>query len=134
MGTTKAQMKAEAVNRMYVLDVSEETIDAFRKTGEVCLSLNGKLYPASGEQKDRIQKFEKKTGGLVYHLIWSSAEAGNLLTLLYVSKDSEEWVRDRQDLWDGVPVAYVVNWNNDMFSEFGTVGIETVNGAVIRTA
>lgn len=58
---------------------------------------------------------------------------GELLTFLYVSKHEEEWELERRDLENGTPIAFVVNADNNLFSEFGSVGIESVSGRVIRT-
>lgn len=47
---------------------------------------------------------------------------------------STEWERDRADLKDGYPFAYVENLSTPDFSEFGSVGIEVCVGRLVRTA
>ena len=98
------------------------------------MSVNGVLYLSDPDKEKRIKEFEKDTGSMVYHMIYNHTEIGNLLTFLYVSVYLEEWEQDRASLKDGFPLAYVVNEEDERFSEFGSVGIKPYNGAVIRTA
>lgn len=134
MSVTKSEMKEEARKRMNMLKFSPEVIRAFTESGEVYLSMNGVLYSPDSETEKRIQKFEEETKGVVYHMIYNRTNIGNLLTFLYVSAYPEEWKRDCKDLKNGCPLAYVINEDDERFSEFGSVGIETYGGSIIRTS
>jgi hypothetical protein len=59
---------------------------------------------------------------------------GEMLSLLYVSKDREEWESDRDDLQYGYAYAYVINLDDDWCSEFGTIGIKPQFGGLARIA
>lgn len=130
---TKEQMKEEAMKRMKMLDFHPNVLKDFK--GD---RLNysdygiGILYWVEGIYREKIKEWELETGNLVYHAIHSRTEFGELLTLLYVSKDSEEWKQDQEDLKEGYPLAYVMNLTNECFSEYGSIGIKCMNGGLVR--
>lgn len=69
----------------------------------------------------------------MYYGVLSNTACGQLLTLLYVSHNEEEWEDDRKELKEGYPFVYV--WNrDDEFGEFGSVGIKMEQGGLVRTA
>lgn len=80
-----------------------------------------------------VRNFKSEYQRVVYYVIHNYSCIGELLTFLYVSKHEEEWELERRDLENGTPIAFVVNVDNNLFSEFGSVGIESVSGRVIRT-
>ena len=55
--------------------------------------------------------------------LFPDGEQMHFVTILYVSAHPEEWELDREDLLNGVPIAYVYNTRITEFSEFGSVGI-----------
>ena len=78
--------------------------------------------------------FEEEYNAVVYHVIHSHTNFGELLSLLYVSEHEEEWEYDREDLEEGIAVAYVENLTYWDCSEMGSIGIEPRNGGLARTA
>lgn len=68
------------------------------------------------------------------HVIDNPTSIGRMHSYLYVSSNEEEWEQDRQDLKDGCPIVYVENVDDELLSEFGSIGIEPRNGGVVRTA
>ena len=80
-----------------------------------------------------VEKFEQENEALVYHVIHQFTNIGELFNLLYVSKYTEEWEADMDDIGIGEVLAYVVNKDMPDCSEFGTIGIEPINGGVRRT-
>lgn len=80
-----------------------------------------------------IEKFEEKHNAKVFHLIHCFSEFGELLNLLYVSNYDEEWEQDKQELKENYSFSYVVNLEDECFSEFGSIGYDVKCGGLIRT-
>lgn len=136
MTVTKAMMKTEALERMDILNLHPNVIKEFKEQGVLnySYSILGFLYWLTEETQARVNLFEKETGYLVYHVIEDETSIGRLITFLYVSANSDEWEQDKQDLREGFALAFVVNANDELCSEFGSVGLKSVNGGVVRTA
>lgn len=130
---TLKEKKEEAITRMKLLNLAPKAIKAFSERRKVYLSFGGFLLNLSTSHKEKIRNFEMKHNCLVYHVIYDSTGFGEMLTLLYVSEHSDEWEQSRADIKEGFPMAYVINLTNDVFSEFGSVGVEPYNGALLRT-
>lgn len=125
--------KAEAVERMKMLKMSKQCIDAFTK-GVVWESEGiGALYECNDNEKELIKAFETSHEGcLVYHMIHNMTEFGELYTMLYISPNEEEWAEDREDIKNGYALAYVRNVTDEFCSEFGTVAIKPSIGGLVR--
>lgn len=136
MTADKNAMKAEALERMSILKLHPNIIKEFECANKLNYSYSvlGFLYWLTDETQARVDKFEKETGYLVYHVIENDAEIGRLITFLYVSTTTDEWESERKNLRDGCPIGYVVNTDDENCSEFGSVGIKSLNGGVVRTA
>ena len=138
--TLRERQQDEALKRMAILKLSPNVIEEF-KTGVVYYSerqnafFDGILYWVSNDEEYEkiLADFEKKHKALVYHAQLLHTSFGDMLTLLYVSKDPNEWQQDQEDLKDGVLFAYVANLDGADYSEFGSVGIVPKNGGVSRT-
>lgn len=129
----KEKMKEEAISRMKILKLHPNVIKEFSNSGKLNLSLNAALYYLNDEQLARVQEFEQKYNAIVYHVIQSDTKFGELLSLLYVSQQTEEWEYDHNDLKEGYPFVYVANLTDETCSEFGFIGIRPIVGGVIRT-
>ena len=128
------KQKLEALKRMKLLNLHPTVIDEFMQQDKLNLSeFGGFLYWLDESQQRVVEDFERKYNALVYHVIHSFTEFGELLTFLYVSDYPEEWDMDTHSLQAGIPIAYVKNLSNDCCSEFGSVGIRPNNGGLIRT-
>lgn len=126
--------KVEAIERMRMLNLHSNVINEFRNQGKVNLSENGGfLYWLDDSQKQLVAEFEKKHNTLVYHVIHNNTVFGEMLAFLYVSDSEEEWEMDREDLKNGIALAYVENVSNKCCSEFGSIGIQPSFGGLIRT-
>lgn len=133
MSVTREQMAAEAVKRMKKLNIMEQTINEFQE-GILNLSDNeGMLYLLDEEQKKIVADFEEENEGLVYHVIHSFTNIGEMYELLYVSTCDEEWEEDYEDLENGSALVYVINVYMPDCSELGTIGVKPMNGGVVRT-
>lgn len=134
MELTREAMVAEAVKRMKILKMMEQPIKEFKEEGVLNLSeAGGLLYWLDDKQKKIVADFEEEFGGLVYHVIRSMTNFGEMLSLMYVSKYTEEWELDIEDLKEGMCVAYVVNVTMPDCSEAGTIGVQPSIGGVRRT-
>ncbi len=136
MAVTREVMKEEAIERMNILNLHPNVIKEFTEKDTLNYSYSelGFLYWLTDETQARVEKFERETEYLVYHVIEDETTIGRLITLLYVSTCDDEWESDKEDLRAGQCIAYVVNKEDEMFSEFGSVGLKSINGGVVRTA
>lgn len=131
----KTKQKQEALERMKMLKLHHNVIKEFEKDGIVNLSESGGfLYWLNGDEQTIVDEFETEYDALVYHVIHDFTEFGELYSLLYVSKDEDEWKYDREDIENGIAIAYVKNTTEENFSEFGSIGIRPNIGGLVRTA
>ena len=140
MSLLKNKKKEEAISRMRKLKLMENPIREFEEEGKLNMSegvppIAGILYWVEEENvKQAIAEFEEEYNALVYHVIHTMTEFGNLYAFLYVSEHEEEWEMDNDDLENYKQgVVYVYNATNPEFSELGTIGIEPMNGGLYRT-
>lgn len=123
----------ECLNRLEMLKISRQCINAFKR-GELWLSEGiGALYELNKEEKEIVSNFENEHKGYkVYHIIHNITDFGELYNLLYVSNDKEEWEQDREDIKEGYMFCYVYNKDLDYCSEFGTIAIKSNIGGLVR--
>lgn len=131
---TKEQMKEEAIARMELLHIHPNCIADFKQADFVSYSRYGILcWWLTDEQQNRVREFEKQSGNLVYHVIEEDyVQLGRMLTFLYVSPYTSEWERDRKELEAGEPLVYVANLSDEVYSEYGHVGIVSSNDGLRR--
>lgn len=130
----KTEQKQEAVTRMQMLDIFAPAIREFEKEDVINVSEHGGiLFWLNDEQQEMVDKFEEKYQAKVYHLIHNYTEFGELYSLLFVSKHKQEWDYDKDDIKHGIACVYVVNKDEDAFSEFGSIGIKPQFGGLART-
>lgn len=142
----KELQKQEALNRLMLLQMNfnlmENVIKEYEQEDTTYYSeyqnkvFNGILYWVSNSEEltNAIKEFEEKHNALVYHSILVPTIYGRLLNMLYISKYTEEWQRDREELNEGLPLVYCKNLEDDTMSEFGTIQIKGANGGLIRIA
>lgn len=142
MEDLRMKQKAEALERLQsIRGLNKKVIQDFKTQDVVYYSerlnaiFDGILYYTSNEEdiENTIKDFEKKYNCLVYHAILTHTIFGNLLSLLYVSNNVDEWNTDKQYLKDGETCSYVANLSDKECSEFGYIGIEQKNGGLSRT-
>lgn len=131
----KAKQKQEAIERMKLLKLHDNVIREFDKEGIVNMSENGGfLYWLNSDQQEIVDEFEAEHNALVYHVIRSLSPFGTMYALLYVSQDEDEWDYDKDDIKSCCPLVYVKNIDDDICSEFGSIGIKPQFGGLVRTA
>ena len=137
MNVPKETKKAEALKRMKALDLYDPYIKAFERRDEIFMSeTTGGVYEFSENTAlvNKVKEFEAEHNTLVYHVIRTLTEFGELYTFLYVSDYEEEWELDNADIKAGYALAYVWNTDSDWCSEFGEVGVRGFGGGIVRTA
>ena len=134
MEELKIKQKQEAIERMKMLKIYSQAIKEFEKENVINVSEHGGiLFWLDDEQQEMIKRFEEKYNAVVYHVIHNYTEFGELYSLLYVSQHEEEWDYDKDDIKHNIALCYVVNKDEENFSEFGSIGIKPQYGGVIRT-
>lgn len=138
--------KTEALNRLRILQMNyellENVVTEFEQDNTLYYSeyinknAQGILYYVSNKEEftNAIKEFEEKHQVLVYHAILTPLIYGRMLSLLYVSKYTEEWQRDRNELSEGLTLAYCMNLDDKTTSEFGGIQIAKANGGITRIA
>ena len=92
---------------------------------DVDKSIMGVRFNLTSSEKEMVQEFEEEYECKVYHVIQDLSTFGMLYSLLYVSKNEEEWEMDREDIKKDEIMAYVMNYDDNQLSEFGYIGIKT---------
>ncbi len=132
----KTKQKEEAIKRMELLKLNKNVIREFEEEDKLNLSESnfGFLYWLNEEQEEMVKKFEEESGGLVYHLIHNLTTFGELYSIFYVSKYEEEWQYDYEDLQQNIAFVYVKNVDDELSSEYGSIGFKNMNSGLVRTA
>lgn len=132
---TREKKKEEAIKRMKVLGLFKPCIKSFEKYDELQLTEpTGGLYEFSdnAELNAKIKEFEEEYNALVYHVIHTYTQFGELYNFLYVSDYEEEWEYDNEDVKAGYAVAYVWNKTDEWMSEIGGIAVREMFGGLVR--
>lgn len=134
MENLKIEQKLEAIKRMKKLDIYTQVIKEFEKDNVLNKSESGGiLFWLDENEQKMVKEFEEKYNATVYHLIHNYTEYGELYSFLFVSQYKDDWDYDNEDLNNNRSLVYVKNIDEDAFSEFGTIGIRSQFGGLIRT-
>lgn len=123
--------KAEAIERMRLLKIYEPAIQQFEKENLVGISEPpfGAIYWMGGNELAELKAWEQEHNALVYAVVRSFTNIGQMDSYLFVSDYEDEWECDRAGLKDGEVFAYVLNRSMPDCSEFGTIGVKLSSGA-----
>lgn len=131
----KSEMKKIAIEHLKALNIYRPYITEFRKNGTVTMferfggyyinEMNGYT-----ELESRIKEFERDYEAMVYAVTHEYLEFGECYTFLYVDKNDP----NNLTIDDGLYYVYAYVWNKTMeyCSEFGTVGIQSSYGGIVR--
>ncbi len=134
MENLREKQKQEAIERMKMLKIYTQAIKEFEKDNVINVSEHGGiLFWLDDEQQEMVKRFEEKYNAVVYHVIHNYTEFGELYSLLYVSQHENEWDYDKDDIKHNLALCYVVNKDEENFSEFGSIGIRPQFGGLVRT-
>lgn len=137
MNVSRENKKTEAIDRMKALDLFGPCIKVFKDRDEVQLSEpTGGLYEFSGNEElaAKVKEFEAEYNSIVYHVIHTFTQFGELYNFLYVSDYQEEWEMDNEDIKDNYVMCYVWNKDDDICSEFGAIAVRQKFGGLVRVA
>lgn len=132
---TREKKKEEAIKRMKVLGLFKPCIKAFEKYDELQLTEpTGGLYEFNdnAELNAKIKEFEEEYNALVYHVIHTYTQFGELYNFLYVSDYPEEYEYEMEELEDGYAIAYVWNKTDEWMSELGGIAVRERFGGLVR--
>lgn len=133
MNTMREKQVEEAVLRMDLMNIHEDVIIMFQKSGDITLSENGKYYPLDDQLKEDIRRFEQEHDATVFLVVRMATMYGTLDSLLFVGKHEEEWEMSREDLEDGYAMSYTINRDYPECSEMGSICFAVTEcGVIIR--
>ena len=141
----KQLQKNEAMKRLEILEkeynIHKNVLNEFKQNETIYYSenfggiYNGILYWLKNQKEfiEKVKEIEKEHNIYVYHCVLSHTNIGDMLSMLYVSSESDYWQDEQEQLKnDGYADAYVWNLDFELNSEFGTIGINGVNGGLER--
>lgn len=135
MLATKTEMKEQATKLLKSLDIYEPYIEAFNSDREeVCMfeRYGGYYISQYSDLLEKTKKLEEKYKFLVYAITHEHTEFGECYSFLYVPQNKAEWEKIPEE--DGIFFPYVYVWNKDedLFSEFGEIGVRCFGGGITR--
>ncbi|MBQ9092285.1 MAG: hypothetical protein IJY52_08495 [Anaerotignum sp.] len=128
---------AEAVTRLQKMEVLPEAIEMFRKEGRVHISMPpyGILYDLTREQKEVVQQLERERNAVVYIVVKTETEWGEMDSYIYVSDHEDDWEVENEFMKFEEALAYVVNHKYPDLSETAYIGWKpSCFGGIVRTA
>lgn len=145
----ETKLKMEAIERMKLVNLDSSVVKEFENENKLSCSNSiniifskvpnspfklTDLEPITNEMKKMVSKFEARSKScLVYHVIYSETSFGVLYNLLYIDLEQEEhWNIEREDMKNGLVFSYVENITNPQFSEYGSIAVKEIAGALIR--
>lgn len=140
MVATRKSMRVEAGERLRVLvamGMDPRVLEDFERGVISCSQQvkgleDGRKAAVSPLDEERfgslVQKFEKRSGHLVYHVMLEDMSFGPVLYLFFVSAFDEDLESDRKDLAERFPMAYGANLLHPESSDLGSVPIAISGG------
>lgn len=134
MTISREEKKIEALARMKLWGIYPPIVKQFKEDDQISESAPplGACYWLDEEQMARVREFEERNNALVYHVIHSFTNIGEMESFLYISDYPEEWEQDRADIKDGQQLVYVFNKDMPDCSEFGSIGVAITGAAGLR--
>lgn len=134
MNISREEKKAEAIARMKAWGICGPIVKQFNDNDLVAESVPhvGACFWLNKDQLERVREFEEQHNALVYHVIRSFTELGEMESYLFVGDYPEEWEMDREDLKEGQQLAYVYSHAMPDCSEFGSMGVALTAAAGLK--
>lgn len=125
------KFKDEVVKRLKLLGVDKQDIQYFELTSQPIIHGDGFItFDRLFQILQEIKELQLKYGGLAYYITYDKNYP--FVNVLWLSSNEEEWEMDYEDIQNDLSFAYVLNLNDDMLSEFGTIGISNINNQIVR--
>lgn len=106
----------EATKRKQLLNITDQDITQFTDEGVV----------------NAVNRLQEKCGALVYHIIKTEGQFYTEYSILFVSDQEEDWLKNKKDIENGKVLAYVYN-TSYAAARFEYIGVESENGELKRT-
>ena len=134
MNISIEEKKEEAIKRMKLLGIFNETIRQFKEDGYVSISEPpyGAFYWVEDDDLEKLKAWEIEHNALVYCVVRSYFDCFKMDSYLFVGDNEEEWADDIDLLKSGETFAYVCNQDAPDLSEFGYIGIAKTAAAGLR--
>ena len=135
MNISREEKKTEAIKRMKALGLFGPCIKAFEKRDEVQLSEpTGGLYEFYGniQLNEIIKRVEQRFNCLIYHVVHSYTNLGEMYSCMMVSNYEEEWEWEMEDINDGIVFCWVENMDIPEYSEMGSITVKNRFGGLVR--
>ena len=141
MKATREEQRAEAIRRLEKWETDEFLKMAFENNELAVCEVFGnrdsnEFVVLSSELEEEIlqqvRDAEATYGIMAYVTIKTIAEFGIVYDILYVSENKEDWAIDAELMEDKVAMSYCINTTEPLFTEFGTIGINTTKGGLYR--
>ena len=132
---TQEQRKTKAVELLHQLDIYEPYIQGFENDNQVCFFENYGGYWVYQEPDvyKKMLEIENEYNCTIYAITHEWASFGECYSFLYVSRYKSEWPYSLVTE-EGVHYATAYVWNKSFeeFSEFGTIGVKSFGGGIVR--
>lgn len=141
----KEKQKQEALKRLEILEkeylLHKNVLKEYKADETIYYSENlggfhqGILYWLHNRQAfvNIVKEIEEKRNIYVYHCILNYTKLGEVLTMLYISADEQNWEYERNQLQnDGFIDVCICDLSCEFYSEFASVEITGVNGGLNR--
>lgn len=130
--------KDKAIELMKKLDIYKPYIDGFKDENNVCFyeMYAGFWVYQEPEVEAKMKEIEREYNCLVYAITHEFTDFGELYDFLIVPNYPEDWdnILYHQSRNNYIAYAYVWNKSDDLCSEFGSIGIQSLFGGIRRTA
>ncbi len=137
-----SKQKQEAISRMQQLRIMPKVIDSFRRSNRVFYSeRQNQMFDAvlywldnNKEWDKAVKDFEKEYNVIAYHCQLTHFEFGDVLSVLYVSNNEEEWQHERNELKNGYVIVkcFEVSGNSAYESDIGYIKVKPSMGGIAR--
>ena len=131
----KEQQKAKAIEIMKQMDIYKPYIEGFKNEDKVCFfeQFGGFWVYQEPEVEAKMKELEKEYGCTVYAITHEFTQFGECYSFLVITDYKCEWknicISERSKHY-----AFAYVWNKDIeyYSEFGTVGVQSLGGGITR--
>ena len=134
---TREEKVKEAIRRMEVLGYFEPSIEEFRKYGKIMI--NEPPYGAHyyvDEDKELVRKIEDleaNDNAVVYAVVRSWTNVGQLDSILYVDDWKDDWITFYKDAQDGITYTCTINRDAPEIVDFGSIRFKrTIAAGIMR--
>jgi len=136
--TTREERKQKAIEILRQLDIYSPYINGFKaKAQKVCEFENFGGFWVQGQNsllEEKIKELEEKYNCTIYAITHSFTEFGELYDFLLVTDYKEEWSNLVGAIGNNKHYAFAYCWNkdNEDYSEFGDIAVQSCGGGIKR--